>query len=156
MPKHSPLIASLLDESIEAMRGVSYVGGLAGISDHKIILCHCVDHSSLPASGADVHRPLDDAPDWIEYHKNRFRPVMDEACQRLVNAGVDMEHITRDFVLTRGDVIRKIIEIGQTGDFGTIVVGRREVISFTQEHIRGRFGEKIISALDNMAVWVVS
>jgi hypothetical protein len=42
------------------------------------------------------------------------------------------------------------------GSFGTIVVGRREVISFTQEHFRGRFSKKIIKSLDNMAVWVVN
>jgi hypothetical protein len=35
-------------------------------------------------------------------------------------------------------------------------VGRREVISFAQEHFRGRFSKKIIKSLDNMAVWVVS
>jgi electron transport complex protein RnfC len=42
------------------------------------------------------------------------------------------------------------------GNFDTIVVGRREVISFTQEHFRCRASEKINKSLDNMAVWVMS
>jgi hypothetical protein len=49
-----------------------------------------------------------------------------------------------------------MVETAFTGNFGTIVVGRREVISFTQEYFRGRFSEKIIKTLDNMAVWVVN
>jgi hypothetical protein len=38
------------------------------------------------------------------------------------------------------------------------VVGRREPVSFAREHLRlpGRFSEKIIKSLNNMAVWVVS
>jgi hypothetical protein len=36
------------------------------------------------------------------------------------------------------------------------VVGRREAVSFAQEHLRGRFSEKIIKSLNDMAVWVVS
>ncbi len=145
-----------LDDSIEAMRGVNSVGALAGTSDPEIILCHCLDQSEMPQTGGKVHHAAQGELDWVQYHKNRFKPVMDEACQRLTGAGVDPRRISGDFVLCRGNIIRKIIEVGLTGDFGTMVVGRRDAISFAHEHFRGRFSEKIISTLDNMAVWVAS
>jgi K+-sensing histidine kinase KdpD len=81
---------------------------------------------------------------------------MDEATQRLVDSGINANRISRDFIAVKGNAIDKIVETALTGNFGTIVVGRREVISFTQEHFRGRFSERIIKTLDNMAVWVAS
>jgi hypothetical protein len=94
--------------------------------------------------------------DWREYIENRFKPYMDEATQRLVDAGINADRISRDFLSVKGNAIHKIVEAAFSGDFGTVVVGRREVISFTQEHFRGRASEKIIKSLNNMAVWVVS
>ena len=94
--------------------------------------------------------------DWIEYNENRFKPYMDEATQRLVDAGINADRISRDFIVVKGNAIQKMVETAFTGNFGTIVVGRREVISFTQEYFRGRFSERIIKTLDNMAVWVVN
>ena len=81
---------------------------------------------------------------------------MDEATQRLVDAGINAERISRCFLVVKGNAIQKIVETAFSGNFGTIVVGHREIISFTQEHFRGRFSEKIIKSLDNMAIWVVS
>jgi len=73
-----------------------------------------------------------------------------------VEAGVKPEKITRSFVPAKGGIIQKIIQTANAGSFSTLVVGRREDISFNQEYFRGRFSEKVIKAIDNMAVWVVS
>jgi len=145
-----------LDDSIEAMRGVACVGAIAGPGDPMVSLCHCLDQSVIPLSDESAQQTSTGGLDWTEYHKNRFKPVMDEAFQRLVDAGVSPERISRDFVLAKGNIIQKIADIGCTGNFGTMVIGRREAISFTQEHFRGRFSEKVMAAFDNMAIWVVS
>ncbi len=145
-----------LDESIEAMRAVSCIGALAGSCDCRITLCHCLHPpAKSPLAGKkQAGSPKD--PDWVKYHENRFRPYMQEATRRLVEAGTDAERISRDFLCVKGNTIQKILETALTGNFGTIVVGRREAASFTEEHFRGRFGETLIRALENMAVWVVS
>ena len=57
--------------------------------------------------------------------------------------------------IKRAGILKDIIQ-ESCQNVSTIVVGRREVISFTQEHFRGRSSEKIIKSLNNMAVWVVS
>lgn len=152
----SQKILIALDESIESMRGVSCIGALAGGSDPEITLCHCLNPPTLSQTNDIRPHTLEKEADWRKYYRNKFRPYMDEATQRLADAGVKTERISRDFVFTKENVIRKITEIGHSGNFGTIVVGHREVISFSQEHIRGRFSGKIIKTLENMAVWVVS
>ena len=145
-----------LDESIEAMRGVSSAGALAGHSDPEITICHCLKLPALSRISKGRPDTTEGAQDWREYNENRFKPYMDEAVQRLVDAGVNADRISRDFMVVKGNAIHKIIETAFSGNFGTIVVGRREVISFTQEYFRGRFSERIIKSLDNMAVWVVN
>lgn len=92
----------------------------------------------------------------MKYLKNRFRPYMDEANRRLAETGVEEARISQDFECVKGNIIQKMIETAIMGQFGTIVVGRREAASFIEEHFRGRFGEKLIKSMENIAVWVVS
>jgi nucleotide-binding universal stress UspA family protein len=145
-----------LDESIEAMRGVSSTGALAGHCDPEITLCHCLKLPAMSRVAKGQPDTTEGGQDWREYNENRFKPYMDEATQRLLDAGINADRISRDFIAVKGNTIHKIVETAFSGDFGTIVVGCREVISFAQEHFRGRFSKKIIKSLDNMAVWVVS
>lgn len=145
-----------LDESIEAMRAVSCIGALAGAADLEISLCHCLKPGARSQFTSGSPNKTDPAQDWRAYHVDRFKPYMDEATQRLVDAGIETRQITRDFIFVRLNTIHEIIEAAGGGKFGTIVVGRREAVSFVQGHLRGRFSEKIIKSLRNMAVWVVS
>ncbi|NNG02407.1 MAG: universal stress protein [Desulfobacteraceae bacterium] len=145
-----------LDESIEAMRGVSCIGALASGCETPIKLCHCLDPTAADQIGESVPVTGDREELIRKYGENRFRPYMDEAIKRLKDAGVSAERISSDFVYCSGNTIQKIIETAVAGDFGTILVGRREAATFAQEYFRGRFSEKIIKSLDDMAVWVVS
>lgn len=145
-----------LDESIQAMRGVSCVAALAGAGDLKFTLLHCLNSPAMLRLSSKRPTSNEDVRTWRKYNKNRFRPYMDEATQRLMDAGIDAGRISCEFEFCKGHVIQKIIETASTGNFGTIVVGRREAASFAQAHIRGRFSEKLIRSLENIAVWVVS
>jgi len=146
-----------LDESIQAMRGVSCIGALAGgARDLEISLCHCLKPPAVSRFASKSPNKVEAEKNWRVYHAGRFRPYMDEAAQRLVDAGLDAGQISQDFIFVRVNPIQEIIEAAVTRKFGTIVVGRRAAVSFTQGHLRGRFSESIIRSLDNMAVWVVS
>jgi len=145
-----------LDESIESMRGVSCIGALAGADDLEISLCHCLKPPALPRFTSAGYTKTEGAQDWRTYHANRFRPYMDEATQRLVDAGINAKQISRDFIFVRINTIQEIMEAAVNRKFGTIVVGRRKAATFVQEHLRGRFSEKIINSVNTMAVWVVS
>ena len=145
-----------LYESIEAMRGVSCLGALAGADGLEISLCHCLKPPAMSRITSEGPNKTGGEQDWRTYHANRFKPYMDEATQRLTDAGINAGQISRDFIFVRINTIQEIIGAAVNRKFGTIVVGRREVATFVQEHLRGRFSEKIIKSLNNMAVWVVS
>lgn len=136
-----------LDESIEAMRGVSSIGAMAGPSNPDITLCHCL----LPEAKSGK-----DKQEWLKYNEDRFKPYMDEAEQRLVKTGVSTENISRRFMCVKGNAIQTLVEEAIRSDFATIVVGRRADISKRDEYLRGRFSEQMIKSLNNMAVWVVN
>ncbi len=145
-----------MDESIESMRAVSCVGALAGGCGCSITLCHCLPPPAR--STVTGRKPMADPSDldWSKYNENRFGPYMEEATRRLVDAGTDAGKISRNFVCAKGNTIQKITETALAGNFGTVVVGRREAASFTEANFRGRFGETLIRTLENIAVWVVS
>jgi len=145
-----------MDESIEAMRGVSCIGALADDCGCRITLCHCLSAPSVSTLTGERQSASSGEPDWVKYNQDRFRPYMEEATRRLIEAGIDPGRISRDFLSVKGNIIQKIAETTVGGKFGTIVVGRRETASFIEEHFRGRFGKKLIHALENIAVWVVS
>ena len=144
-----------LDESIEAMRGVSCIGALAGGCDCRITLCHCLHPPTWSPIAGDRQAMARKDPDWVKYNENRFKPYMEEATRRLMEAGTDAGRIFRDSLFVKGNTIQKIAETAVVGKFGTLVVGRRETASFAEEHFRGRFGKKLIRSLENIAVWVV-
>lgn len=149
-------IVIALDESIESMRGVSSVAALTGAANPEITLCHCLVPKSLFRS-YDRSQDIDaDEKGWKTYHENRFRPYMEEAAQRLIAGGVRENRISREFVMAKGGVIQKMIDMARDGKFGTMVVGHREDVNFFQAYIRGRFSNKIIESMNNCAVWVVS
>jgi nucleotide-binding universal stress UspA family protein len=137
-----------LDESIESMRGVSWIGSLIGNTGPEIHLCHCL-HTKR-ATSDDRHQQ------WLKYNENRFKPYMDEATQRLMDAGIDNEKIFRQFICVKGTGTQNIVETALIDGYATIVVGRRNTLPITQEVMRGRFSEHIIKALSNMAAWVVN
>ncbi len=154
-PVHRKILIAL-DTSIEAMRGVSCIGALAGAGDLAFTICHCLVPPAMSRISSSWQNTPKEKQQWRKYNENRFGPTMDEAVRRLCDAGIDIDQITCEFAFVRGSAIQKIVETAVVGNFSTIVVGRREAVSFAQRVFRGRFSEKVINAIDNMAVWVVS
>jgi nucleotide-binding universal stress UspA family protein len=141
-----------LDESIEAMRATTCIGDLARARGLEVSLCHVLNPQTLSSfSGGDQNEAA-----LLKYNEDRFRPYMEEAVQRLVNAGMNKDCITADFLLYRGNAIQKLVDTALAGDYGTIVVGRREAIGFAEGALRGRFSDKLITSTYNVAVWVAS
>ncbi|MBI9083629.1 MAG: universal stress protein [Desulfobacterales bacterium] len=150
----SKKILIALDESIEAMRATTCIGDLARARGLEVSICHVLSPPAMsPISGSRSKKPGEDYA-WREYNENRFRPYMDEAIGRLAKAGMNPESISADFLFCRGNAIQKIVTTALEGNYGTVVVGRREAISFMEGMIRGRFSDKLISSTYNVAVWV--
>jgi len=145
-----------LDKSIEAMRSVNKVGVLAGARDLDVTLLHVLRLPGMFRVSPGRLPATDREQDWLEYSKHKFKPCMDEATRRLAEAGISSSRIIRKFLPSKGNPVPRAIEEAKKGNYGTIVVGQREVISFIEEFVLGRFSHKVVSMADNLAVWVVS
>lgn len=146
-----------LDESIEAMRGVSAIAALAAdVHDMEITICHCLCTDAIAHSYDRSSAVPEEQAEWCRYHQDKFTPYMDEATRRLTQDGLNPARISRRFLFTKSNPLQKMIEVAATDQVGTIVVGRRGYAGFVDEHFRGRFSEKLISSIHDIAVWVSS
>ena len=144
-----------LDESIEAMRGVSAIAALAANSrDSVITICHCLCAADVSQFYGRSTVTKEEEAEGRRYLQDKFSPYMDEATRRLKEAGVDPSNISRQFLFTRRSPLQKVIEVATAEQVGTMVVGRRDYAGFMDEHFRGRFSERLISSINNIAVWV--
>jgi nucleotide-binding universal stress UspA family protein len=145
-----------VDESIEAMRATTCIGDLARARELKVSLFHVFNTQNLsPISNNGTTRTLDEEA-VLKYNKNNFRPYMDEAIKRLMKAGMNKQNISADFLFHQGNPIQRIIDTAVEGSYGTIVVGRREVVSFMGVLLHRRVSNKLISSTHDIAVWVAS
>lgn len=152
----SKKILIALDESIEAMRATTCIGDLARARGLEVSLFHVFNDQNLsPISNNGIAGELDQEA-VLKYNQNSFRPTMDEAVKRLVKAGMIKKNISVDFLFHQGNPIQRIIDTAVEGNYGTIVVGRREAVSFMGVMLHGRVSNKLISSTCDVAVWVAS
>jgi nucleotide-binding universal stress UspA family protein len=149
---HKILLA--LDDSTEAMRAVYSVGQLADGRDIEVTLCHVLILPGMFRTSAGELVLTEREQDWLAYNTNKFRPIMAEAAQRLIDEGIRPDCIQQHYICHKGNPIQQVIKFALEGHFGTVVVGRRKASSFFKELIWGRFSDTIIKSTDNMAVWV--
>ena len=145
-----------LDMSIEAMRSVTSFGSLATAKDLDITICHYIHaatHSNKEMSQTDANQ---NGSQQSKYLKERFRPYMDEAVQRLTEAGIEPERITCEFLIEKGNASQKLITTAVVDGYGTIVVGRSECTGHIPKYFRRHISDDIIKTVSDAAVWVVS
>ena len=148
----SKKILVALDESIEAMRATTCIGDLARARGLEVSLCHVFNAQNLsPISNNGTTGSLDKEA-VLKYNQNRFRPTMDEAVKRLVKAGMIEKNISVDFLFHQGNPIQRIIDTAVKRNYGTIVVGRREAVSFMGGLLHGRVRNKLITSTYDVAV----
>jgi nucleotide-binding universal stress UspA family protein len=145
-----------LDDSTEAMRAVHGLGRLADAVDTEVTLCHVLMLPGMFRTSSGKLELTEREQDWLAYNKNKFRPTMAAAIQRLVDAGFHKNRIKEKYVCQKGNPVQKLIETAHEGHFGTVVVGRRKATSFFKELIWGHFSDTIIKVMDNIAVWVAN
>ena len=121
------------------MRAVDYVGTMMS-AYVEVTLYHAVR-----AIDEEIFRKAEES----------MKSVFEKATSRLENAGFRRNQITARTatgVLSRAGAI---IQYALTGEYGTIVVGRRG-LSEVEEFSMGRVSNKVIHMAKELAVWVVS
>lgn len=149
-----------LDASEGAMKGVDHVGAVLARSDCEVQLLHVIrevhPYSWLYGGEEIIHPKLNKGEEakWWDHIRAEMEPVLDNAKQRLMNAGFDANRVTTKFITGVSSRAGAIVEQAQVGGYGTIVVGRRG-LSKVQEFLMGRVSNKVLHLAQDKAVWIV-
>ena len=117
-------------------KNVNCVGSLLKSSNCDFKICHAISAKHID--------------------EDRIKRSMEEAEKLLLRFGKPKNCICSQVIpVTKGAAI-DIIEEALHEKCGTIVVGRRGLLSFYEEQIVGRFSKKILKKANQMAVWILS
>ena len=138
------------DGSTDAMRAVRFAGEFTKGSTRKISLFYAMRGSSEAANDIFYTPPecIDQAREIMGHHFHA-------AVNRLESIGIPPDAINtraQENVISRALAIRQEAE---SGDYGTIVVGRRGM-SCVRDFFIGRVSNKILNSAREHAVWIIT
>lgn len=143
------------DGSNGAMRGVSWVGNLLGDSDCPVDLYSLLSTSGRFWVGDKEVFLKDGNGDPVESGKRSIAPRVEEARGILQEHGVAADRISHGIKVIETDRAGHIVEEASRSGFGTVVVGRRGLISMFEEFLFGRVSAKVLKLADDLTVWVI-
>ncbi len=152
MPKK---ILVAFDGSEGALTAVDCAGSVLVDPDCQVALRHIIRPLDIPKTGPDELFAPKDEEEWLETMKKEIDPAMEEAKDRLINAGFTSSRVTTKIISGKRSRAKALVEEAKDGGYGTIVMGRRG-LSVVQEFFMGRVTNKVLHMADNMAVWIVS
>ena len=157
---HKILIA--LDHSEGAWRAVEYVARTFGQTPGvKVMLLHVLP--GIPPALWDTGHLLTEEEKkgrarlvaiWEETKEQKWKDLLQKAQQRLVEAGISAEAITRDFEPDYSGVAEEILEEARSGGYATIVMGRRG-LGKLKSILLGSVSNKVVQHAHGFAVTIV-
>jgi nucleotide-binding universal stress UspA family protein len=151
----SPNMLLAVDASENSRKAVEYSADFAAGNGAEVTLCHVVRRlipggatPALELAGEEIEKELQ------EQMKSKVQEMFETYRSILVDAGVAPNKIAT--VCRTGSYSRaaEILEIARTGDFDTVVLGKRG-ISTVREFFMGRVTSKVLNGADDLSVWIV-
>ena len=152
-PETDKILISV-DRREEAFKCIYSIGTLLDIQNFSIAICHvarCAARKDAPENfdcrDGDHNCPLRDV--------ECICPSIDSMKECLVDSGILMEKIS-DLILEASNPVDSTLEMSKKKDIGSVIVGRRELVPFVEELISGRYSQKMLKKMENIALWVVN
>lgn len=153
-PETEKLLLSV-DLKEEAFKSIYNIGVLLDIQNFSIAICH------VARCAAQKGENMDDF--YCNFLKHDC-PLRDVECicpsigsmkDCLVDSGILSEKVS-DLIVGAKNPVDATLEMAREKQFGSIIVGRREIVPFVEELISGRYSQKILKKMENVALWVVN
>ncbi len=141
-----------VDASANAGRAVDYAAAmLAGVTDVRVTLLYIER-----APGRDRFESEEAWLGQCQLDHERVFDFLKEARGMLLAAGLPKDAVTErtERCSTEPSIAQTILDIQQTGGYGTLVVGRRGITK-GEEFLFGSVSTKLVRDARNCAVWVV-
>lgn len=143
-----------MDSSVNAVRAADHAAFMLSGTDCQVTIFH---------SKRDLRRYvpkelLEDAAElqalWEHSAGQEIAPYMQEAREKLIEAGLDESRIKTRIVNGSRNPAADILKEARKGKFDTIVMGRKGRSSL-KEFIFGSVTRKVVENFEDMALWIV-
>ena len=155
----NPDVKNLLvafDGTHGAMKGVVCIGALVGSSDHHLQLYSMISNEKKFWVGDEEFFIPENAEDPIETGKHRIGPNLEEARNRLLAEGIAPDRISiKIHAVDKARAASHLVQEAMQNHFGSIVVGRRGMITFFDAYFIGRVSDQVLKLADELAVWII-
>jgi nucleotide-binding universal stress UspA family protein len=138
-----------------AMKGVVYAGSLVGKSDHHMMLYSMIDGEKKFWQDDVPFLFFNDARTPIDTGTHAIGPHLKEACKRLLDEEIPPEQISIKIHVADRERGYRIVQEAMENHCGSVVMGRRELITFIDEYFIGRVSDKVLKLADQLALWIV-
>ncbi len=138
-----------------AMKGVVCVGSLVGTSGHDLELYSIIDEDKKFWPGEDPTFRIDNCLSRIVTGKLKIGDRLEEARKRLLEDGFPTDRISLKIHAVGQDRAGHIVKEAMGNGIGSIVVGRRGIITFIEEYVIGRVSDQVLKLADQLAVWII-
>jgi nucleotide-binding universal stress UspA family protein len=148
----SKKVLMAIDASDNAMCAVDTAAEMLAGTDAEITLIHTKQDlcSYLPDEVVSAAPEMQDI--WQTKLEQQIAPFMQNARDRLTNAGVNEKNIVSKIIAGTRNPADDILNYARKNGFGSIVMGRHGS-SNQQEYALGGVSGKVLQASANMAVW---
>lgn len=140
-----------IDGSISSIQAVDFVAEHMGGKGYEAGLFHVIRGFPDLNRGDEGYRMYTDN---ILAAEAEMQKTFDALTDKLIDAGFSSESITHRIISGVHSRAAAIVQEAESGDYGTIVVGRRG-LSRVEEFFMGRVSSKIIQAGRNFSVWII-
>jgi nucleotide-binding universal stress UspA family protein len=138
-----------------AMKGVVYVGALVDTADHHLQLYSMIKNEEKFWPGEDPYFKIDNCSVPIETGEHKIGKQLESACTRLLEEGIPPDRLSLRIHIAERDKGAHIVEEAQNSNFGSVVIGRRGLITFIDEFFVGRVSDQVLKLADELAVWII-
>ncbi len=138
-----------------AMKGVACVGALVGASGHDLQLYSIIGSKKKFWPKDNAYFTIDNCVSRIVTANMEIGERLEEARTRLLAEGIPSDRIFLRIHAVDRDRATHIVQEAKNNNFGSIVVGRRGLITFFDEFFIGRISDQVLKLADELAVWVI-
>lgn len=143
-----------MDSSENALRAVDHAGFMLSGTDCQVNLFHSKRHLRrfVPQEVIEAAPELEEL--WTNKAGEQIAPYMKKAKEMLIEAGIPEAQLKIEVVDGTRDAASDILREARSGDYGTIVLGRKGR-SGVKEFFMGSTASKVLQNHTGKAVWIV-
>jgi nucleotide-binding universal stress UspA family protein len=153
-PVKSKRVLIAMDSSENALRAVDHAGFMLSGTDCQVTQFHSKRHLRrfVPQEVIEAAPELEEL--WTNKAGEQIAPYMKKAKEMLIEAGIPEAQLKIKVVDGTRDAASDILREARSGDYGTIVLGRKGR-SGVKEFFMGSTASKVLQNHTGKAVWIV-